>query len=146
MARGFVYWWRSSTGIRPKVLSWRLLNAIDTTFCVEALTEVVEMFDPPGDFRTDRGSTCTAQVFTQVMQDAEVKINMNGRGGEREQRHERPAAAVGEIWAGLLHVYDGGAAARIAALVAHHLKIAAGCPADGPIPISSRGAGLIWCF
>ena len=55
MARGFCYLvaimdWASST-----VLSWRISNTMDSTFCVDALEEAIATYGSPTIFNTDQG-------------------------------------------------------------------------------------------
>ncbi len=38
-----------------KVLSWRLSNTLDASFCVEALQEALERYGAPEIFNTDQG-------------------------------------------------------------------------------------------
>ena len=63
-----------------KVLSWRLSNTLDVSFCVEALEEALERYGPPEIFNTDQGSQFTSHEFTQTLKDAGVQISMDGKG------------------------------------------------------------------
>jgi putative transposase len=80
MGRGFLYltavmdWWSRA------VLSWRLSNTMDDSFCVEALQEALARYGKPEIFNTDQGSQFTGSAFTQVLLDAEIRISMDGRG------------------------------------------------------------------
>jgi putative transposase len=49
-------------------------------FCVEALKEALARHGRPDIFNTDQGSQFTSFAFTAVLQDANVKISMDGRG------------------------------------------------------------------
>jgi len=62
------------------VLSWRLSNTMDSSFCVEALEEALARFGTPEIFNTDQGSQFTAAAFTDVLLRAGVRISMDGRG------------------------------------------------------------------
>jgi putative transposase len=62
------------------ILSWKLSNTCDTSFCVEALQEALARFGRPAIFNTDQGSTFTAPDFLKVLEDNEVRISMNGKG------------------------------------------------------------------
>jgi putative transposase len=62
------------------VLSWELSNTLDTEFCLLALETALEQFGAPGIFNTDHGSQCTAQAFTGCLQQAGVRVSMDGRG------------------------------------------------------------------
>lgn len=112
MATGFLYLVAVMDWHSRRVLSWRLSNTIDTTFCVEALTEALEAYGPPEIFNTDQGSTFTAQAFTTVLAEAGVKISMDGRGRWMDN------VFIERLWRSVkyeevyLHAYDNGAAGR----------------------------------
>ena len=68
-------WQKGSATLSPfmdwvsrKVLSWRLSNTLDTSFCVEALEEAVQQYGTPGIFNTDQGSQFTSLEFTTFLQ------------------------------------------------------------------------------
>lgn len=63
-----------------KVLSWRLSNTMDTTFCVDALDEALRRFGTPEIFNTDQGSQFTSEAFTGVLKAHEITISMDGKG------------------------------------------------------------------
>ena len=67
--------WASRT-----VLSWRLSNTLDTSFCVEALREALERYGPPEIFNSDQGSQFTSVDFTDVLKEAGIRISMDGTG------------------------------------------------------------------
>lgn len=47
-----------------KVLSWRLSNTMDTSFCLEALDEAIARYGAPEMFNAGQGSQFTSEVFT----------------------------------------------------------------------------------
>ncbi|GJQ60093.1 MAG: hypothetical protein SCALA701_28940 [Candidatus Scalindua sp.] len=61
------------------VLSWRLSNTLDVSFCLEALEEALDK-GTPVIFNSDQGSQFTSKEFTQILLDKEIKISMDGRG------------------------------------------------------------------
>ncbi len=63
-----------------RVLSWRLSNTMDASFCVEALNGALARYGKPEIFNTDQGSQFTSFDFTDVLKDAGVAISMDGRG------------------------------------------------------------------
>jgi putative transposase len=63
-----------------KVLSWRLSNTLDSSFCVDALKAALHEFGIPEIFNSDQGAQFTSEAFTQVLLDAGVKISMDGKG------------------------------------------------------------------
>jgi putative transposase len=80
MPRGFLYMVAIMDWHSRKVLSWKLSNTMDAEFCVEALKEALETYGKPGIFNTDQGSQFTSLDFTGVLQDAGVRISMDGKG------------------------------------------------------------------
>jgi len=80
MQKGFLYLVAVMDWATRHVLSWRLSNTMDADFCVEALKEAIDRYGSPKIFNTDQGSQFTSQAFIGVLQDAGVKISMDGRG------------------------------------------------------------------
>ena len=80
MAQGFVYLVAVIDWFSRKVLSWRLSNTMDTSFCIEALEEAIARYGRPEIFNTDQGSQFTSEAFTQVLTDNHIQISMDGRG------------------------------------------------------------------
>ncbi len=62
------------------VLSYRISNMMDTSFCIEALEEAIEQYGCPEIFNSDQGSQFTSQEFTQVLLEHQVAISMDGKG------------------------------------------------------------------
>ncbi len=62
------------------VLSWRLSNTMDVSFCVAALEEALARFGKPEIFNSDQGSQFTSQAFTATLEKAGIQISMDGRG------------------------------------------------------------------
>lgn len=63
-----------------KVLSWRISNTLDVTFCLDALKEAMEVYGTPEIFNSDQGSQFTSTRFTKCLKEAGVRISMDGRG------------------------------------------------------------------
>ena len=80
MRRGFLYLVAVMDGSTRKVLSWRVSNTMDVEFCIEAVNEALARFGSPEIFNTDQGSQFTSPHFTGVLQEAGVRISMDGRG------------------------------------------------------------------
>jgi putative transposase len=80
LAHGFAYLVAILDWDSRRVLSWRLSNTLDSSFCVEALQEALCRFGRPGIFNSDQGSQFTASAFTDVLLSAGVKISMDGKG------------------------------------------------------------------
>lgn len=80
MRRGFLYLVAIMDWASRRVLSWRLSNSMESSFCVEALEEALQRFEAPRIFNTDQGSQFTSQDFTETLKAAGVQISMDGRG------------------------------------------------------------------
>ena len=80
LQRGFLYLVAVMDWLSRAVLSWELSNTLDTEFCLLALEAALERFGPPGIFNTDQGSQFTSQAFTGCLQQAGVRVSMDGRG------------------------------------------------------------------
>jgi len=80
MRRGFLYLVAIMDWATRKVLSWRVSNTMDVEFCLDALEEALARFGKPEIFNTDQGSQFTSLRFTGLLQDAGVRISMDGRG------------------------------------------------------------------
>jgi len=80
MARGFCYLAAVMDWASRKVLSWRLSNTLDTSFCIEALEEALMKYGKPGIFNTDQGSQFTSDVFTDILKNNNIRISMDGQG------------------------------------------------------------------
>lgn len=80
MGRGFLYLVAIMDWASRAVLAWRLSNTLDADFCVRALEEAMARFGRPEIFNSDQGSQFTSTAFTAVLQRAEVRISMDGRG------------------------------------------------------------------
>ena len=80
LAHGFVYLVAVMDWYSRKVLSWRISNSMDASFCVDCLEEALRNYSKPEIFNSDQGSQFTSVDFTGVLKGAEVQISMDGRG------------------------------------------------------------------
>jgi len=80
MKRGFVYLVAVIDWFSRRVLSWRLSNTMDVSFCLEALDEALSKHGKPEIFNTDQGSQFTSVAFTDLLKAADIKISMDGKG------------------------------------------------------------------
>lgn len=80
MAKGFAYLVAIIDLYSRKVMSWRLSNTMDASFCIEALEDAIQKFGPPEIFNTDQGSQFTSDSFTSLLKAHGVKISMDGKG------------------------------------------------------------------
>jgi putative transposase len=80
MAKGFLYLVVVMDWHSRKVLSWRLSNTMDTSFCLEAWDEAITRYGTPAIFNTDQGSQFTSEAFTSRLKAHQIQISMNGKG------------------------------------------------------------------
>jgi putative transposase len=62
------------------VLSGRLSNSMDASFCVDCLEDALREHGRPQGFNSDQGSQFTSAAFTDVLKREGVSISMDGRG------------------------------------------------------------------
>ena len=63
-----------------KVLTWRLSNTLDASFCVEALEEAIARYGKPQIMNADQCSQYTGAGWITTLTNADIKISMDGRG------------------------------------------------------------------
>jgi putative transposase len=80
MAHGFLYLVAVIDWHSRLVLSWRLSNTMDKTFCVEALQEALDRYGRPEIFNTDQGVQFTCEAFIATLADQGIRISMDGKG------------------------------------------------------------------
>ncbi len=80
MSRGFAYLVAIMDVVSRKILSWRLSNSMDTSFCIDALHEALERYGSPEIFNTDQGTQFSSSAFTRVLEEADVRISMDSKG------------------------------------------------------------------
>ncbi len=80
MARGFLYLVAIMDWASRAVLAWRLSNALDMRFCLEALDDALARHGRPEIFNTDQGAQFTSAAFTGRLAAAGIAISMDGRG------------------------------------------------------------------
>ena len=79
MPKGFMYLVAVIDWYSRYVLSWKLSNTLDGAFCLDALSEALQL-GKPEIFNTDQGVQFTAHVFTGTLEDAGIRVSMDGRG------------------------------------------------------------------
>lgn len=79
VSNGFIYLTAVIDWFSRYVLSWRLSNSLENTFCIEALEEALSISQPQ-IFNTDQGSQYTAVNFLKPLIDRDISISMDSRG------------------------------------------------------------------
>ena len=80
LAGGFAYLVAIIDWYSRKVLSWRLSNSMDATFCVDCLEDALKQHGQPEVFNSDQGSQFASAAFTDVLKREGITISMDGRG------------------------------------------------------------------
>lgn len=80
LERGFAYLVAVIDWYSRCVLSWRLSNSMDASFCVDCLEDALREHGRPEVFNSDQGSQFTSKAFTDVLKREKVDISMDGRG------------------------------------------------------------------
>jgi putative transposase len=79
LASGFMYLAATIDWFSRYVVSWRLSNTLDGSFCQEMLEEALGS-GRPEVFNTDQGVQFTAEAWTGRLERAGVSVSMDGRG------------------------------------------------------------------
>ena len=112
IGRGFLYLVAVMDWVSRKVLSWRLSNTMETSFCVEALEDAIATYGAPEIFNTDQGSQFTSLEFTDVLKENGIRISMDGKGRWMDN------VFIERLWRSLkyecvyLHAFANGKEAR----------------------------------
>jgi putative transposase len=80
MKQGFLYLVAVIDWHSRLVLSWRLSNTMDKSFCVEALQEALDRYGKPEIFNTDQGVQFTCEAFIKTLENQGIRISMDGKG------------------------------------------------------------------
>jgi len=80
MQKGFMYLVAIKDWYSRAILSWRLSNSMDVSFCIDALQEALQKYNSPEIFHTDQGSQYTSPAFTDILKQNKIRISMDGKG------------------------------------------------------------------
>jgi putative transposase len=81
MRGGFMYLAAVIDWYSRHVLSWRLSNTLEGSFCVEVLEDAFASATRlPEIFNTDQGAQFTSCAFTAKLTDKKIQISMDGKG------------------------------------------------------------------
>jgi putative transposase len=81
LSRGFAYLVAVMDWHTRAVLSWRISNTLDTSFCLEALHEACRVAGcSPEIFNTDQGCQFTSEAWIEAVESMGTKVSMDGRG------------------------------------------------------------------
>ena len=79
MRSGFLYLVAVMDWFSRYVISWKLSNTLDTSFCIDALEQALGVATPE-IFNSDQGCQFTSGEFQNVLLNANILISMDGKG------------------------------------------------------------------
>lgn len=79
MPRGFMYLVAIIDWYSRYVIAWQLSNSLDGGFCLETLQQALQR-GKPCIFNTDQGVQFTATAYTSCLENAGIRVSMDGRG------------------------------------------------------------------
>lgn len=80
LPNGYVYLVAVIDWFSRLVLSYRLSNSLETSFCLDAFEEAIERYGRPQIFNTDQGVQFTSKEFVQAVLCRNIRFSMDGRG------------------------------------------------------------------
>jgi len=78
LSGGYVYLVAVIDWYSRKILSWRLSNTMDATFCIEAVQEAIDQYGVPSIFNSDQGCQFTSDDFVSLLESYGIRISMDG--------------------------------------------------------------------
>lgn len=112
MHRGFLYLVAIVDVGSRRVMAWRLSNTLTADFCVAALEDALCHWGCPEIFNSAQGKQFTSQAFIEVLEQAQVRISMDGRGRWLDN------VFIERLWRSVkyeevyLHAWESGAEAK----------------------------------
>ena len=79
MLRGFLFLVVIMDWYSRRVLSWRLSNTLDSSFCLEALEAALKNHGVPEIFNTDQGAQYTSELWIQACESRGIRVSMDGK-------------------------------------------------------------------
>ena len=80
LEHGFCYFVGIIDWHSRKILSYRISNAMDRHFCLQALQEACAQYGTPTIFNTDQGSQFTSLDFIDCLKSRQIKVSMDSIG------------------------------------------------------------------
>ncbi|MBD3245138.1 MAG: IS3 family transposase [Candidatus Moranbacteria bacterium] len=79
LKQGFAYLVAIIDWFSRYVISWKLSESLETSFCIDALTEALNKAKPK-IHNSDQGVQYTSKNYIEVLKNQNIKISMDGRG------------------------------------------------------------------
>lgn len=80
MQQGYMYLIAIIDLFSRYVLVWSVSNTMEADWCRQVLQKALASYPSPEIFNTDQGSQFTSTTFTNVLEDAFIRISMDGKG------------------------------------------------------------------
>jgi putative transposase len=80
MARGFMYLTAIIDLYSRYVVGWGVFNSLDADNTLQVLKQAIESHGKPEIINSDQGSQFTCALWTEYVEQAEIKISMDGKG------------------------------------------------------------------
>jgi putative transposase len=80
LSQGFAYLAAIMDWYSRYILSWRISNTLDNSFCIEALEEALNKYGSPEIFNSDQGRQFTSEDFISALSAKNISISMDGKG------------------------------------------------------------------
>lgn len=80
MNKGFMYLCAIIDLHTRYVLSWSVSNTMTAHWCTDVLQEAMNKHGKPEIFNTDQGSQYTSEIHTNLLENSNIKISMDGKG------------------------------------------------------------------
>jgi putative transposase len=80
MRKGFMYLTAVMDVYSRKILAWGISNSMDASWCLEVLKQAITRYGKPEIINSDQGSQYTSALWTQFLEECEIKISMDGKG------------------------------------------------------------------
>jgi len=79
MNKGWIYLTAIIDWYSRYVISWKIFISLDSEFCIDALEESLQK-NKPKIFNSDQGSQFTSTAFTNLLEQNQIQISMDGKG------------------------------------------------------------------
>jgi len=80
MAKGFMYLTAIIDIYSRFVVSWDVFNSLDAENSLKVLKRAIDLYGKPEIINSDQGSQFTCALWTEYVDNAEIKISMDGKG------------------------------------------------------------------
>ena len=77
--KGFIYLTAVIDWYSKKILSYRVSNSMDKSFCIEVLNDALQRYPKPEIFNTDQGSQYTSNEHIEILKNHNIQISMDGK-------------------------------------------------------------------